>query len=178
MPDTSLGITYPASTAHTRLWEHLQAIADDVNGLLDVPDPVNAHANGVNTITATTFTDLPTIACSVALTNPHATRSLLCRVDYGAWISTSTVSVRVCPRISGSLTVAAGIGTNAPTGYGQLIRGNSGSTTYQQLAASYTVTLPVSATAATFTLQAHRESASTTIQVNYATLDITPLRYV
>lgn len=31
MPDTSLGFTYPASTDHARLWEHIQAVADDVN---------------------------------------------------------------------------------------------------------------------------------------------------
>ena len=34
MPDTSLGITYPASTAHTRIWEHVQTVAEDV----DLPD--------------------------------------------------------------------------------------------------------------------------------------------
>lgn len=35
MPDTTLGITYPASTDHTRLWEHMQTMADDVDGLID-----------------------------------------------------------------------------------------------------------------------------------------------
>ncbi|MCT2277986.1 hypothetical protein M3G91_10150 [Micromonospora chalcea] len=34
MPDTPLGITYPASTDHTRLWEHFQDLAQDVDGLL------------------------------------------------------------------------------------------------------------------------------------------------
>lgn len=34
MPDTSLGITYPASSGHDRIWEHLQTLADDVNALL------------------------------------------------------------------------------------------------------------------------------------------------
>lgn len=34
MPDTSLGITYPASTEHTRTWEHMQALAQDVNDLI------------------------------------------------------------------------------------------------------------------------------------------------
>lgn len=34
MPDTSLGITYPASSSHDRIWEHVQTVADDVNALL------------------------------------------------------------------------------------------------------------------------------------------------
>ncbi|RKN38445.1 hypothetical protein [Micromonospora endolithica] len=33
MPDTSRGITYPSSTGHTRIWEHFQTLADDVDGL-------------------------------------------------------------------------------------------------------------------------------------------------
>lgn len=34
MPNTSLGITYPASTDHDRIWEHIQEVASDVDGLL------------------------------------------------------------------------------------------------------------------------------------------------
>jgi hypothetical protein len=34
MPDTSLGITYPASSGHDRIWEHIQTVADDVDALL------------------------------------------------------------------------------------------------------------------------------------------------
>ncbi|MDG4799058.1 hypothetical protein [Micromonospora sp. WMMD980] len=34
MPTTSLGITYPGSTSHARIWEHLQTLAQDVNTLL------------------------------------------------------------------------------------------------------------------------------------------------
>ena len=34
MPDTPLGIPYPASTGHTRLWEHLQGMADELDALL------------------------------------------------------------------------------------------------------------------------------------------------
>lgn len=140
---------------------------------LILPDRVSAHANGVNTITATSFTDLPTIACAVSITNPHATANMLVKVDCGAWINTSTIACRVCPRISGALTVAAGIGSNAPTGYGQLIRALGD---YEQYSMGYYVELPSGTS--TFTVQAYRESASTTVQVNYATLDINPLRYI
>lgn len=34
MPNTSLGITYPASTDHDRIWEHIQEVASDVDALL------------------------------------------------------------------------------------------------------------------------------------------------
>lgn len=35
MPSTGLGIVYPASTDHTRMWEHLQATAESVDDLFD-----------------------------------------------------------------------------------------------------------------------------------------------
>lgn len=31
MPDTSQGLTYPDSSGHTRIWEHIQALAEDVD---------------------------------------------------------------------------------------------------------------------------------------------------
>lgn len=34
MPTTSLGLTYPASTGHTRIWEHVQTLAENVNSAL------------------------------------------------------------------------------------------------------------------------------------------------
>jgi hypothetical protein len=35
MPQTPLGLTYPDSDGHTRLWEHLQTLADDTNDLVE-----------------------------------------------------------------------------------------------------------------------------------------------
>lgn len=37
MAATSLGITYPDSTGHVRLWEHIQATADTTNAILLAP---------------------------------------------------------------------------------------------------------------------------------------------
>lgn len=34
MPTTSNGLTYPASTGHTRIWEHIQTLAQDVDAKL------------------------------------------------------------------------------------------------------------------------------------------------
>lgn len=38
MPDTGLGLTYPASTAHTRLWEHFQTLAETAD------EAISAHS--------------------------------------------------------------------------------------------------------------------------------------
>lgn len=34
MPDTTQGITYPASTSHSRLWEHFQEMATDTDAVI------------------------------------------------------------------------------------------------------------------------------------------------
>ncbi|MDG4790366.1 hypothetical protein O7626_31355 [Micromonospora sp. WMMD1102] len=39
MPTTGRGYTYPASTGHTRIWEHLETLAEDIND--DVDDIAN-----------------------------------------------------------------------------------------------------------------------------------------
>jgi len=39
MPTTERGLTYPDATGHTRLWEHIQALADSAEAALDALDP-------------------------------------------------------------------------------------------------------------------------------------------
>jgi hypothetical protein len=141
-----------------------------------MPDPVTAFGNGLNTVTATTFTDLPTTSCIAAITNPHPTLSMLTLVGFGAWMNASANAIRICPRVSGSITIAAGIGGGGPIGWGEIPE--TGSASNFQLSATYTVELPASATAATFTMQAHRDAAAGTQQVNYPTIRLVPLRYV
>lgn len=41
MPDTPNGLTYPDSAGHTRLWEHIQALAEDVDR--ELTERVVAH---------------------------------------------------------------------------------------------------------------------------------------
>lgn len=77
MPDTSLGITYPASTDSVQIWTHLQTLADDVNTLItadrarltaieaSLVDAVNVTTNPI--IAAAAFsseTDVPRLALS------------------------------------------------------------------------------------------------------------------
>jgi hypothetical protein len=149
-----------------------KVLADD----FQLPDIVTAFGNGTNTITATTFTDLPTTSCVAVITNPHPTASLICLVKFGAWMSATANSVRCCPRVSGSTTIAAGIGAGGPLGWGEVpLAGNDANP--QQCMGGATYSLPASATAATFTMQALRDSASGTQVCNYATIRIIPLYY-
>ena len=64
MPDTAnFGITYPSNTGHTRIWEHLQVLADDADAaLVDVekqPCCIARRAVALsipnNVVTAVTF---------------------------------------------------------------------------------------------------------------------------
>lgn len=142
----------------------------------DLPDVVTGYGNGTNTITATTFTDLPTTACTAAITNPHPTANMLVSVTFGAWLTSTTSSAqRICPRVSGATTIAAGIGNGGPIGWGEVLRTdtNDGYGTK-----SVTVTYELPPGTSTFTMQAYRESAAGTHQVNYPTLRLVPLRYV
>ena len=142
-----------------------------------LPDEVTAYANGSNTIAATSFTDLPSIACAAAITNPHPTAAMLLDVRFAGWISSSAGDVRACPRISGSLTVAAGVGS-AAAGWGEILYAAPGSGNVAQTFASFTVRLPASTTPATFTLQAYQSGAAGTKVLSYASLRLVPIRFV
>ena len=74
MPDTTLGITYPDAAAHTRIWEHMQALAEDVDGLLAAIPKVagglvtaSGSSNGQAFVTFPSgrFTDIPAVALGV-----------------------------------------------------------------------------------------------------------------
>ncbi|MEV4384399.1 hypothetical protein AB0J68_01520 [Micromonospora sp. NPDC049580] len=77
MPDTSLGLTYPASTAHTRIWEHIQELANDANAALVTRTPLldSAQVSAVTTLT-TTMSDIPGATKTLITTLPN-TRALI-----------------------------------------------------------------------------------------------------
>lgn len=139
-----------------------------------LPDHVDCYGNGTNTVTATTWTDLPTTACTGSITNPHPAVNMICLVTFGAWIiAGSSIATRICPRVSGSTTIAAGVGAGGPMGWGQIPISTSTGT--QHVSASAVYSLPPGA--ATFTMQAYRDSASGTQNVNYPTIQIVPIRF-
>ncbi len=139
---------------------------------LSLPSPADGYGNGNNTVTATTFADLPTTACTVSITNPHPTASMLVAVQFGAWMSATANAIRCCPRVSGSVTLAAGPGGVVP-GWGMVPRAV---TDYVSFTGQGYATLPPGT--ATFTMQAYRESATGTQQCSYPSISVVPLRYV
>lgn len=142
----------------------------------DLPDVVTGYGNGTNTVTATAFAVLPTTTCTASITNPHPTAAMLVLVTFGAQMSASANAVRCCPAVSGSTTIAAGVGGGGPIGWGEVPL--CGAATTNQHSGSFTVELPVSANAAEFSMQAYRDSASGTQTCNYPTIRLTPLRFV
>ena len=57
MPETPLGITYPASTAHTRMWEHLQQMAEDLDALITELKEVQVIDSGYTVVGSFTMLD-------------------------------------------------------------------------------------------------------------------------
>lgn len=145
----------------------------------DLPDPVAGYGNGTNGITAGSFTDLPTNNAVVAITNPHPTANLMVHVNFGAWVTISgtTTFVRLCPRVSGATTIAAGIGSvNAgPVGWGAIPGSNFAGIVAVNGFATYSLPPGTS----TFTMQGYRDSAAGgTYQINYPVIHVTPVNYV
>ncbi|MEV0156870.1 hypothetical protein AB0H57_24505 [Micromonospora sp. NPDC050686] len=97
MPTTSKGITYPASYGHTRIWEHLETLATDVNRIL-----TDGSVSGARIATAThdtdsgTFTTAETVIASVTATL-KAGRTY--RVRWVTRIGTSVANDIATPRI-------------------------------------------------------------------------------
>jgi hypothetical protein len=143
---------------------------------LVLPAVVTGYGAGTNTITATTFAVLPTNTCSAAITNTHPTASLRVLVTYGAWMSASANGVRGSLAITGSLTIAAGIGT-AAIGWGEIPYTDSTAGNAVR-SGSFTLDLPVSASACTFSWQAYRDAAAGTQTCNYPTIRILPINFI
>lgn len=78
MPTTGRGYTYPASTGHTRLWEHLQTLAtninDDVVNLAAPPLAVLRQTTG-QTIANNVFAAITLTTEDIDTANGHSTSS-------------------------------------------------------------------------------------------------------
>src|SRR5690348_16423268 len=85
-----------------------------------LPDVATGYANGLNTIVATAFANLPSIACACSIYNPHPGAAMLVDVRWGAWMKSSASAVRCCPAVSGSIAVPAGIGGGGAVGWGEI----------------------------------------------------------
>jgi hypothetical protein len=178
MPTTPLGLVYPASGEHTRVWEHLQTLATGVDTLLTVPAVADSGLTVVNTIVsgAGIWASLPT-PTTVPMTNPSLTRGLLVDVRYGAWLIANGSAVRCSVGATGGLTIAGGVGSGGAVSYGEnLYLGNQASGLSFQKYATFTCTLPANTTT-TFEVLGYRDAASGTENINYPALRVVPLRY-
>ena len=66
MGTTPEGITYPDSTAHTRLWEHFQQLAEDVDDLIG---PLRIEAGEASLPFSSTAFSAPPLAIMVTAGN-------------------------------------------------------------------------------------------------------------
>lgn len=139
----------------------------------DLPDVVTAFGNGTNTVTATSFSVLPTTTCTAAITNPHPTASMLCMVSWGAWMAATAYDVRTAIDFSGAITIAAGIGGGAAIGYGEIpICSTTPSGHYNSM-----VTVEMAPGTTTCKMYAMRTTSGTQT-VNYPTIRLIPVRFL
>ncbi|MEW2250385.1 hypothetical protein AB0907_23950 [Streptomyces sp. NPDC006975] len=118
---TPKGIRFPESTDHTRLWEHFQNLATDVDGLITIGS-AEAEDTASRTTTSTTYTDATGGAFSCSVTVPPSGKVM--------------VAIRSTQRNSGSLNTITswrGVGSTSGTVYTEndtaaLIWSGSGST--------------------------------------------------
>jgi hypothetical protein len=120
MATTSLGIEYPTSTGHNRLWEHFQTLADDIDALLVAVrtnmTPVTFATATNQTTTSTSFVAGST-ECSVTLKAPQSGKFLVIvsgeiESTAGAEVASLSFEVRNGTTSAGSLFQAADAATS------------------------------------------------------------------
>lgn len=144
-----------------------------------LPAEVVNAPTGTNTITATTWTVLPTTTADATITNPSSVFGLFVQVSFGAWMLSNGNNTQATIGASGGLTFAAGPGTGGPAGWGEILYlGNTAGSSSWQMHSTFTCTIPAAASAVTFAWYAYRTSASGTCNVNYPVTRVTPLYYI
>jgi hypothetical protein len=143
---------------------------------LALPAEVVQVGSGTNTVTAVAFANLPTTGAAASIINPHPSAKMRVRVSFSAICSTSDATgLWVCPAVTGSTAISAGAGGGGAAGLSEMIYTKASAAAAHH--ASFVVTLPVSANAAVFTLQAYREAATGTQQVDQPVVRLTPIGY-
>lgn len=86
MPTTPRGIVYPASSDHTRLWEHLQTLASTADAAVQAVADLTVVTLATDTAVSAGFTTVETVTDSVTATLVAGQRY---RVTWdGAFVST------------------------------------------------------------------------------------------
>lgn len=142
-----------------------------------MPARVTGYGAGANSISASSFSVLPSFTASCSITNPHPFATLLVYAEYGAWLkgNGSTGDVRMCLSVSGGIIVTPGIGGGGPVGWGEVLLATS--TSYQQHRAACTYEIPAGVGSVTFSVYAYRNGTGTTA-CDFPVVRVTPLRYL
>lgn len=186
MPTTPEGFRYPASTDDVQLWTKFQALAEDVDTYVNLPDEVvSSLGAGIVTIASTinVYTSLPSPGpLTATITNPSSVYDLIVDVNMQCWMiinSAGSGNVQVGITAIGGVTFAAG--TPTPGGAGAQSFGDNAFVTGANGSGSYSTTIPVvipaGAAAVTFGVQASRSVADGVKTINYATLRVIPRRF-
>ncbi|MEH0547279.1 hypothetical protein QA802_30600 [Streptomyces sp. B21-105] len=160
---TAKGITYPESTDNTRLWEHIQTLAEDVDGLITV-NSNEAEDTASRTTTSTTYADASGGAFSTTVTVPPSGKVM--------------VAIRTTQRNSGALNTVTSwqaVGSTSGTVYSAndnaaLIWSGSGTT---NLSLSLTKRLSGLVAGETLTVtMKHRVSSASTATIDYRNITV------
>ncbi len=144
---------------------------------LTLPSVVTGYGNGTNTISATSWTVLPTFTADATISNPSTTYNLLVLVSYGAWMSSTTNAVRACVGASGGINITPGVGSGGAVGQGEILY-HGGTAVVTSHHTSFTCVITAGSSAVTFSWYAYLDTAGGTQQVNYPTTRIVPLQFI
>lgn len=95
MGTTGLGIVYPDNGDHTRLWEHFETLADDVDGLIDTDRDARDAATSSYTPVITGSTSGTATLSSSTIIGAYIRRGRMVRV----WVE---ITLAGSPSITGS----------------------------------------------------------------------------
>lgn len=164
----------PLETWFAQQAASVQTAISDLRSDLELPDlpfPLSEQGANVQGVTATAWADLPNLA-AISLT---LSRPCWVTITFGAWMAANAGDVRATSRVTGATTLGeTQLEVGGPTnGWGQVLYTNN-TTGSRQSASVRTVRL--NAGTNTITARAYR-TGSGTQQVNYATLQVAPLRW-
>lgn len=180
MPETSFGLRYPASTDDPRVWEDMQALADDVNTVLTLPDAVESFINNTIIVTATALATLPSPGpLAISITNPSADLDMEVDVSFSGWLllAATTTSITVGVAGSGGMTWgASSFGSGGPKANSDNLFYNG--TVFTMQHSEWPIIIPAGASAVTLTMQAFRSNTGAQANCNYPTLRAKPRRFI
>ncbi len=183
MPDTTnFDFPYPDSTDAPNVPADLQALADKVDLMLSLPDPIGLGGSGSNTITLTTFSALPTTPISTNVTNPSSTHDMLVLVTISAYMASTAAATECQAALSatGGLSITAGsTGGNGVLALGENLLTTVGSiSSANHFSQTIPVTIPAGAATVTFAFFGRRSNTSNACYILQPAIRAVPIRFL